>query len=200
MSHREEDLEKTCAHKTLYMQPTCNISTLVRGKVLCSCTHYPGIYLGGSLGVHVNIDHRTRFTNHFLVNICSQCSLVPRPPQAFIACSIRSGIYTASGKSLGRPGYEAIASVCCGNISSSCCSVKKDVAMGFYTLTFTFMLSSLPCLHTFWHAIPTSSFIFNVFYSLYIYMVSEHTYDTGKHAHRSVHIQVSMHTGACTYR
>ena len=30
-------------------------------------------------------------------------------------------------------------------------------------LTF---VSSLPCLHTFWHAIPTSSYIFNVFYFL----------------------------------
>ena len=30
-------------------------------------------------------------------------------------------------------------------------------------LTFA---SSLPCLHTFWHAIPTSSYIFNVFYFL----------------------------------
>ena len=30
---------------------------------------------------------------------------VPRPPQAFIACSMKSG--TASNKSLGRPGYEA---------------------------------------------------------------------------------------------
>ena len=29
-----------------------------------------------------------------------------------------------------------------------------------------FHASSLPCLHTFWHAIPTSSYIFNVFYFL----------------------------------
>ena len=43
--------------------------------------------------------------------------------------------------------------------SSHKCSVKKDVAMGLYTLTFTFMLSSLPCLHTFWHAIPTYCYI-----------------------------------------
>ena len=32
-------------------------------------------------------------------------------------------------------------------------------------LTFAFMLSSLPCLYTFWHAIPTSFYIFNVFKS-----------------------------------
>ena len=32
--------------------------------------------------------------------MCNRPSLVPRPPQAFIAC-------TASDKSLGRPGYEA---------------------------------------------------------------------------------------------
>ena len=33
-----------------------------------------------------------------------------------------------------------------------------------------FHASSLPCLHTFWHAIPTSFYIFNVFYLLiYIY-------------------------------
>ena len=28
-----------------------------------------------------------------------------------------------------------------------------------------FHSSSLPCLHTFWHAIPTSFYIFNVFYA-----------------------------------
>ena len=34
-----------------------------------------------------------------------------------------------------------------------------------------FHASSLPCLHTFWHAIPTSFYIFNVFYFLvYIYI------------------------------
>ena len=27
-----------------------------------------------------------------------------------------------------------------------------------------FHASSLPCLHTFWHAIPTSFYIFNVFF------------------------------------
>ena len=32
------------------------------------------------------------------------------------------------------------------------------------------IISSLPCLHTFWHAIPTSFYIFNVFLSLVIYM------------------------------
>ena len=29
-----------------------------------------------------------------------------------------------------------------------------------------FHASSLPCLHTFWHVIPTSSYIFNAFLSL----------------------------------
>ena len=53
-----------------------------------------------------------------------------------------------------------VASVYCGKISCSCCSVRNDVVMGLYTMTFTFMLSSLPCLHTFWHAIPTSCYIF----------------------------------------
>ena len=38
--------------------------------------------------------------------------------------------------------------------------------MGLYTMTFTFMLSSLPCLHTFWHAIPTSCYIFLFFFIL----------------------------------
>ena len=36
-------------------------------------------------------------------------------------------------------------------------------------LTFAFMLSSLPCLHTFWHAIPTS---FTLLF-LYEYAVDE---------------------------
>ena len=34
--------------------------------------------------------------------------------------------------------------------------------------TFT-IISSLPCLHTFWHAIPTSFYIFNVFEVLFLY-------------------------------
>ena len=34
-----------------------------------------------------------------------------------------------------------------------------------------FHASSLPCLHTFWHAIPTSSYIFNVFYFLLYLLV-----------------------------
>ena len=32
---------------------------------------------------------------------------LPRPPQAFIACSMKSPFHTASDKSLGRPGYDA---------------------------------------------------------------------------------------------
>ena len=32
-----------------------------------------------------------------------------------------------------------------------------------------FHASSLPCLHTFWHAIPTSFYIFNVFICLFLY-------------------------------
>ena len=32
-----------------------------------------------------------------------------------------------------------------------------------------FHASSLPCSHTFWHAIPTSFYIFNVFYFLFLY-------------------------------
>ena len=39
--------------------------------------------------------------------------------------------------------------------------------MGLYTLTFTLMLSSLPCLHTFWHVIPTSCYIFFCFLFLF---------------------------------
>ena len=35
-------------------------------------------------------------------------------------------------------------------------------------LTFAFIASSLPCLHTFWHAIPTSFCIFNIFYFLVV--------------------------------
>ena len=31
-----------------------------------------------------------------------------------------------------------------------------------------FHASSLPCLHTFWHAIPTSFYIFNVFFFYFL--------------------------------
>ena len=34
-----------------------------------------------------------------------------------------------------------------------------------------FHASSLPCLHTFWHAIPTSFYIFNVFYFFIFYFL-----------------------------
>ena len=39
--------------------------------------------------------------------------------------------------------------------------MQKDVGIGLCKFTFT-IISSLPCLHTFWHAIPTSFYIFNV--------------------------------------
>ena len=36
--------------------------------------------------------------------------------------------------------------------------------MGVYQyVDLCFHASSLPCLHTFWHAIPTSFYVFNVF-------------------------------------
>ena len=46
---------------------------------------------------------------------------------------------------------------------------ENDAGMRLCKFTFT-IISSLPCLHTFWHAIPTSFYIFNAFLSL-VYMV-----------------------------
>jgi len=44
---------------------------------------------------------------------------------------------------------------------------EKDVGMGLCQyIDLCFHASSLPCLHVFWHAIPTSFYIFNVFYFL----------------------------------
>ena len=43
----------------------------------------------------------------YLLCVILYCSLVPRPPQAFITCSMKS-----CDKSLGRPGYEANSIVC----------------------------------------------------------------------------------------
>ena len=44
------------------------------------------------------------------------------------------------------------------------CTCEKDVGMGLCQyVDLCFHASSLPCLHTFWHAIPTSFYIFNVF-------------------------------------
>ena len=42
---------------------------------------------------------------------------------------------------------------------------ENDAGMKLCKFTFT-IISSLPCLHTLWHAIPTSFYIFNVFLSL----------------------------------
>ena len=39
----------------------------------------------------------------------------------------------------------------------------KDVGIGLCKFTFT-TISSLPCLHNFWHVIPASFYIFNVFF------------------------------------
>ena len=44
---------------------------------------------------------------------------------------------------------------------------QNDAGMWLCKFTFT-IISSLPCLHTFWHAIPTSFYIFNVFKSCII--------------------------------
>ena len=40
---------------------------------------------------------------------------------------------------------------------------ENDAGMRLCKFTFT-IIPSLPCLHTFWHAIPTSFYIFNIFY------------------------------------
>ena len=47
---------------------------------------------------------------------------------------------------------------------------SKDVGTGLCTLTITFIL---PCLCTFWQAIPTSSFIFNDFSFLFLYFFGQ---------------------------
>ena len=44
----------------------------------------------------------------------------------------------------------------------------RDGALPVY-IDLCFHASSLPCLHTFWHAIPTSFYIFNVFIFLFLY-------------------------------
>ena len=51
---------------------------------------------------------------------------------------------------------------------------EKDVGMGLCQyVDLCFHALSLPCLHTFWHAIPTSFYIFNVFFkSCYKYEYS----------------------------
>ena len=46
---------------------------------------------------------------------------------------------------------------------------QNDAGMWLCKFTFT-IISSLPCLHTFWHAIPTSFYIFNVFKSCKLYV------------------------------
>ena len=43
----------------------------------------------------------------------------------------------------------------------------KDIGMGLCIFIITFIL---PCLCTFWHAIPTSHFIFNDFSFLYYFL------------------------------
>ena len=49
------------------------------------------------------------------------------------------------------------------------CSVKKIVGMGLCLyVDLCFHASSLPCLHTFWHAIPTSFYVCNVLFSCVI--------------------------------
>ena len=56
--------------------------------------------------------------------------------------------------------------MCC--ICSECnYSVKRCGDRALY-ITFTFV-SSLPCLHTFWHAIPTPFYISIVFIFLFLY-------------------------------
>ena len=40
---------------------------------------------------------------------------------------------------------------------------ENDAGMRLCKYPFTIIISSLPCLNTFWHAIPTSFHIFNVF-------------------------------------
>ena len=57
---------------------------------------------------------------------------------------------------------------------------QNDAGMWLCKFTFT-IISSLPCLHTFWHAIPTSFYIFNVFKSCIRYiLIARDDYNTIK--------------------
>ena len=56
---------------------------------------------------------------------------------------------------------------------------EKDVGMGHCLYDdLGFMLSSLPCLYTFWHAIPTSFYIFDAFYFLFLYFIDVNLSDS----------------------
>ena len=59
--------------------------------------------------------------------------------------------------------------------SQECCPTvvrKRCIGMELCQyIDLCFHASSLPCLHTFWHAIPTSFYVFNVFYFLVIYVI-----------------------------
>ena len=57
-------------------------------------------YLGCGCHLYniISLDHTNNLVTYMERIMWETCSLVPRPPQAFIACSM---------KSLGRPGYEA---------------------------------------------------------------------------------------------
>ena len=62
------------------------------------------------------------------------------------------------------------------------------------------MLSSLPCFYAFcWSAIPTSCYIFNVFYSCTYYILYIHTH-IHAHAHTSTHTPIPTNINANTHK
>ena len=49
---------------------------------------------------------------------------------------------------------------------------ENDIGMRLCKLTFT-IISSLPCLHTFWHSIPTSSLVAKKDYATFVLSLPE---------------------------
>ena len=83
---------------------------------------------------------------------CTACygKVYSRPSQIFCAHLTKLMYVSQSHR------YITVANWCENNAGIRLCK-----------FTFT-IISSLPCLHTFWHAIPISLYIFNVFLSLVI--------------------------------
>ena len=115
--------------------------------VSSSCVTLKMFFLGLGLTVtEINIKKVQKQDLKNIKNVGMECQKVCKQGSKHIVkVSLQSPIPTSF--------YITVANLC-----------ENDIGMRLCKLTFT-IISSLPCLHTFRHSIPTSSYIFNVFKS-----------------------------------
>ena len=133
-----EEHHSNCKTHTCMLLSTCRVANVVNEVY----NNHPGPWVPPS--ELVVVDHESQVSYYNINKHCLLC----------IYTRLKKKIKNVKGCRDGMPKCIVFTLVCNCNV--------KDVGIGLCKFTFT-IISSLPCLHTFWHAIPTSFYFFNVF-------------------------------------